>query len=361
MKSSLLCTLLLRSPLLLLAGAPALLAQESEWAPKPPAELQKLAPMVGTWEGSGTYRMAPDAPEAKWTSISSFEWVLGGHWMREDAAIQLADVPTKLCMTTFYGWDAELQRYVSVGISNTGDAELHEVHFQDGALVTVSTGLEMGAPKLERWVSTYKDGTSQVEGHAATGTGALFTHVKGASKRTSEKPTKVERVDAPLMPELAGKGGKEHARLLAAAGDYSFTGWMVMPGMPDKMEIAGRESLHPIYGGTALEFRTESEPAGMYEAYAWMVWNEREKCYDFVMVNSMGQSGQQRCHLIGNACVYTSAMTYMGEPSVSRAILTIREDGSFGDFDSHSIAGTSAPVHNFHARYSRKGAVEGGG
>jgi hypothetical protein len=345
---------LLTTLLLSCAGASAPFAQDSDLAPVPAAELQKFAPMVGTWEGSGTFRMAPDAAEEKWTSATSFEWILGGHFLREDMAIQLAEIPTKLCMSTIYGWDAENQRYVAVGISNTGDAELSEVYFHEGALVTLKSGLEMGAPSLERWVTRYKDGVSKTEGQTATGVGPLFTYVKGGSKRTSEKPSKIERADAPLMPEYAGMVGDHHKKLSSAAGDYTFTGWMIMPGMPEKMEIAGRESFRPIYGGMVLEFHTESEPVGMYEAYGWMAWNEDRSCYDMVMVNSMGQAGHQLCHIVGGTWVFTGAANSAGEPTVSRGLLRIREDGSFGDFDSHTISGKSDPVHNFHAKYARK-------
>lgn len=336
-------------------GAPASAQDPADFQPKPAAELQKLAPMVGTWEGSGSVWMAPGADAMPWTSKSSFEWVLAGHWLREDINIQLGDMPTPLSMTTFYGWDAENQRYVSIGISNTGDAELNEVHMVDGSMVTMSAGLDMGSPSLERWVTTCKDGVSTIEGHAASGTGEMFTHVSGSSKRTSEKPSKVTRADAPLMPEFAEMKAAHHAKLASAAGDYSFTGWMVMPGA-GKMDIMGNESFRPILGGMVLEFHSESEPVGMYEGYSWMSWNEHDQCFDFVMVDSMGQSGRQQCRLMGDTWVFTGTGNYGGEPTVFRAALKLNDDGSFGSFDSHSIAGVTEPVHSFHAKYTRKKA-----
>lgn len=347
---------LLPTLLLTCVGAPALFAQDlADFQTKPAAELQKFAPMVGTWEGSGSVHMAPGADAMPWTSTSSFEWVLGGHWLREDVSIKLGDMPTPLCMSTFYGWDGENQRYVAVGISNTGDTELTEVFFVDGAMVTVTSGFEMGSPSLERWVTTCKDGVSKIEGHSASGTGEMFTHVQGASKRTSEKPSKVARVDAPLMPEFAEMKGPHNAKLASAAGDYSFNGWMVMPGA-DKMDIMGNESFRPIYGGMVLQFHSESEPAGFYEGYSWMSWNDHDKCFDFVMVDSMGQCGRQRCYLMGDTWVFTGAMNYGGEPTVTRAALQLNDDGSFGSFDSHTISGKAAPVHSFHAKYTRKKA-----
>ena len=52
--------------------------------PKPASELSAFKSFLGNWQGSGTVTMVPGAPPMTWTCKSTWQYVLGGHFLREE-------------------------------------------------------------------------------------------------------------------------------------------------------------------------------------------------------------------------------------------------------------------------------------
>ena len=105
-------------PALLLLAATFATPAHAQEGPQPPAtELQKLAPMLGTWESKGTAVMGPGMPAAEWTSKSTSQWALGGHALQGDMRIAFAEEGMgDLVFRTYLTFDRERGRFVSFDI-----------------------------------------------------------------------------------------------------------------------------------------------------------------------------------------------------------------------------------------------------
>ncbi len=245
-------------PLLVLL-APALAAQEA--VPKPSPELQKFAPQIGTWEGSGTVKHGADGPEAKWTATTSARWVLGGFAVREDTRVDFDGMEQPLVMVTLFGWDGENKRPVALTASNLGAVGMTEVHWgASGERITADVQQMAGKLVVARWVHRIDGDTCHLSCQEAADDGAFYTHVDGTMTRKSEKPSDVTLVDAAFMPEYAQSSVSHFERLKPAAGTYEMKGWFKMgPGAP-KTDFSGTDEYRMVFGGSVFEVTSKGQP-----------------------------------------------------------------------------------------------------
>ncbi len=339
----------------LLSAAPAF-AQEDPTKPAP--QVKKFAPLIGTWEASGTFAEGPGGERKKWTEVATAKWVLGGHFVQEDVEINLGAQYGTLAFRNFYGWDNENQRYIRLEVSNYGSAQVNEVHWvDDNTMVYASQGMEMGQFSVERWTTKFDGDTITMRSEAAFGAGEFYNHVEGTSKRTSAKARDAKAINAAFMPDMNNAPAK--VKMLASmAGTYRMEGWMVPPGMP-KVNISATEQMGWILGNTVMEVRLKGDPVpemGNMEYLAWgcWAWDDNANCLKSFWLSNMGEVGADEMRRVGDKFIITVAGPYQGQPRVMRGIMEIDESGAISQYDAHTVQGDEDPVHSFHAKYKRQ-------
>ena len=319
----------------------------------PAKEVQKFAPLIGSWEGDGLVRHAAAGPSEKWTAKASTGWALNGHFVREELRIEFESMPNPLKFTNYYGWDKENERYVVIEVSNLGTAKVQELHWDgDDKLLSTKSSTMMGQLIVERWVTEIGDGVIKFAGHQSQGAGEFFEQVTGSMKRTDRKQQEIATVEAAFAPDMVGPLAKKIGKLTKVCGTYEMTGWFSMaPDMP-KMDITGTETARSIFDGSLIEMRMKGQPMN-YEGLSWFSWDDHDGCYKMTYCNNMGEVATQDCRIMGNKLVFTQSTMYMGQPTCSRGVLTLGDDGSFKSFSSHVMQADQDPRENFGATYKK--------
>lgn len=327
------------------------LAQEAP--PQPAPQLEKLAPMLGTWEVSGTARETPGAEAQPWTAVQTVRKVLGGHFIRDEMIISTGG--PQMAFLSHTGWDNENQRYAAYGASNAGLVNAGEL-FIIGPSTFVSSMVNIveGQPVLERAVVKVDGDRYSFEVQQAVGDGPFFTMVQGDGRRTA-KEGKATAIDAtvsmaPPAPEMA--------LFEKMAGTYAVKGTMIpAPGAPE-MAITATETMDMILGGTVMLSHVIGEAEGSpepYEAFGYLTWNARDKCYDQISVDNMGMGGKSQMRkLDAGTLVATIAAQMYGQPTVSRTILKLDGQGKVSSVAADAIGGAGEPQRIFSATYTVK-------
>ena len=194
-------TLALVAPVLLL---PSLRAQdEGDMAAmmKPAAELSKLKLLTGHWEGTGQYFESDGAEGMPWTSKMSYEWVLGGHWLREKAHVDMGDGSDGYQWTSYLGWDRQREEYVSFTYSNMGEVSRSRLLVKDdGTIMGGNSRIVRGQLFVSTSVGRYGKNSFSIEMRQSVDGGASFVQVKGDYERV--KATEVRHTNAQFpMPQ----------------------------------------------------------------------------------------------------------------------------------------------------------------
>jgi len=354
---------------LILFTSPVLAQEDAAHSgfPQPAKELEKFSKLIGYWQGEGTAAKDASSPMMKWTSSSHVRKVLGGHFLREDVRIDGEGWPAPMQFITFYGYDQHKKRFINIGISNMGTAEIAEVTFQDdNTMITAGTRLHMGKRVVDRWVTKLGDGKvgtaksmfSRAKisfvGHQAIGDGDFFVHVKGTVTRIDGKP-KAKIVDASAS---MGEPTTEMGKLKGLIGTMRFKGEMlIMPGSP-MMPISGESITEPLFGGTVLKTIINGDEVQGQAYHGWhaLVWNPTDKNYVSIGVNNMGEvSVEKGTWASDTELLFTCSRPYYGGiPSVHSGVMKCAADGSVKSYTSHSIIGTHKPVKSFHIDYTKK-------
>lgn len=338
---------------LFLVGHSTLLAQEPE-VPKPAPELQKFAPLIGNWQGSGTAEMAP-GQTSQWQSRSTYAWALDNFYVQEDTTVTFADMAKPLVMRSYLGWDAENQHYVAIGVDNDGTVGKARIDIQpDGTMVRMVESFHEGQHYLERY-------TSKVDGDQASfaidimpAMGPSATMVKGTMKR-SDKPASM----AMNAGAFTATPAPAIAQLAKSAGTFDVTAKMIMmPGMP-AMNITGQDVVKPLFDGTIVHVHTTGTAEGSPEQYVGELFygfDQQHGCVRAVFVSNMGEIGEMTGHFTDDnqSFILTAAAQYMGQPSVQRMVMECNADGSPKKAVGHTMIGTAPPYESWTATYTRK-------
>lgn len=346
-----------RSHLVLLCLATLLPAQEQAPPDLTPAkELERFAPMLGTFKGKGTMRMSPDGPAAPWSAVVRYQKVLGGHFIREDHRIILpkeAGMPD-IVMRGWLGWNKERRRYEVAYFGNDGRAKHAQTHLT-GPTQTVTTGvnIENGMMITERWVMDFGKQGFKLAGYRAPGGAESFRYIEGNYTRDQEIDPKLFEV---LEGSAMGPAPEEMGRVAKMAGKYTFAGEMVpMPGMP-AMKISGKESIRMLYGGSIGYFEVHGDPQGgmTYEAHMAMSWDPVDRCYVTVHVNNMGEIGTGKAWFRGDKMVTHLADMRYGDPILAQHIIEFDAKGGLKRIVGHDMWGGRKPAKSFVGEYERK-------
>jgi hypothetical protein len=348
MKLALPCGVLLVRTLLVVGP---LVAQE---APKPAPELQKLAPLVGQWQGSGSFHES--GKTSKWQATGDYHWVLDGFWLQADFSITFDGIDTPMYRRMYLGWDAEQKHLVSVAVDNGGTAGVHELAVQaDGSVVQMAAAHQNGVDYAER--SIFK-----VDGDKLSQTvdllppfGAALQIVEGSFQRQKE----AKAIAVPQVAFLGAAVAEPMRRVGAWAGKYTVAGAMVpLPGMPET-KIEGVDEYRPLFGGVLLHCHTDGQAEGMpgkYASEAFFAHDAKRDCLVGVFVSNMGEVGCQEARYTadGKALVSTMATLFDGQNMVQRAVFDLDAEGRPTAVAAHVLHGTAAPYVNFRATYRRQ-------
>ena len=352
-----------------LASTP-LLAQSEGDAPKTP-EMSKPAPqldkfkvMIGNWEGTGTAVVMPGAPATKWTSKSTWKWILNGYFLQEDLRVDFQEegTPFTMVMRHFYGWDVQSQRYVAYNISNSGELNIDDQinWVNDSTLVLASAKSKNGQPLLERTVMEFGGDTCKFRMQTAPGANDLGTIVEGTLKRT-DQPYAISdaELNAAFMPTPVSPAMKKIHRI---SGQYTMQGeWIMMPGSP-AMKISGKESIRPIFGGHMLLMHVIGDPtegapeAYVYEHLAFLSYNAERDCYTQVYLTNMGESSDQELRWLGdNKLVTVTSSLQYGQPVAARSLLELSETGVIQKVSMDSLTSGHKVQRAFIGNYKKTG------
>lgn len=326
---------------------------------KPAAELQKLAPLAGTWKGTGTYQASPDAAKVKWTVHEQAGWVLGGHSLEIRTHVTFADNTPPLTIRGLYGWDREARRHVMIACSSMGKVQRAHVDFPaDGTMVIASIGTHKGQPYLSRETIRIGKDRYELRIENAEGAGPFFVEVEGTMER-------VTGAEGGAVPAEAGaaKPSSEIAKLQRLLGAWQVKGSMVpAPGAPS-VEISGKETYELVHAGRVIQSHTVGDPVSVpgmpanmsYEGVSFVAWNEETRCYDWAFADSMGMIGCMRTTWAdADTLVLTCSEPMMGQPCAARCVLTLGKEGQPSvRLASERLFGTAPMFKDFEATYTR--------
>ncbi|HEB52632.1 MAG TPA: DUF1579 domain-containing protein [bacterium] len=325
---------------------------------RPAAELAKLKPFVGNWQGRGTMD-DPSGESMSWRAHGTYRWVLNDHFLREDFVIEFDGMPVPMVFRSYIGWDRENGRYVAAVCSNEGIARLNEVQLGDGGAMTVMMrGHEAGSPYFERHCSS-------VEGDEMSLTIDLLM-VEGDAVRVID--SKLMRCDDAYDGDTDAKGwmgatpDENLVRLAKANGLYDVKGSVVMmPGQPP-MNIHGTDLYESWFGGNVCHGQTNGFADGApdeYVAHSFWSWDAHRRCLVTVFVSNMGEIGEMEARWVGEQLVSTTATVQMGMPLAQRFVMTCAADGHWRTGIGHSLMGAIDPFVSFKATYEKKGEKKG--
>jgi hypothetical protein len=331
------------------------LAAAQDGPPGPAPELQKLAPFVGSWQGSGTAVTDPSGSPSKWTAQSSYRFVLDGHFVQENTTVTFEDMPQPMTFLAWLGWDRENARYVNIGATSTGEAGLHEFEFlADGTMLQIVRQTRDGQTFAERSRTRVAGAELQFAVELLMAEGPSKTVVSGTMAKVDKlTPLAVEASATAAAP------AEPMQKLARMAGTYAIEGQMVMmPGAP-ATKITGTDTIATLFGGTLLHVHTDGKAEGMpgvYAADAIFAWDARRQRFVNLFVSNMGEVGSMESFFSddGKALISTSAALSMGQPASQRWVLELDAGGRPLRGVGHSLAGTHPPFECFAAKYTRK-------
>ena len=344
--------------LALVLAAPCTRAQDMPDM-KPAAELQKYAPFVGAWKGSGTYQPTPEAPKIKWTVHEEAKWVLGGHFLEVRTEVAFTGDMPPMSMRGLYGWDREARRHVMLASNSMGKVARAYVDFAaDGTMLIATMGTHEGKPYLSRETVRFAKDRYELKIENAMGTGPFFVEVEGVMERAADA-----KLAAVAAEASAAKPGPEMAKMQRLLGTWQVKGTMIpSPGAPP-MEISGRETYEAAPGGNVLHSHTVGDPVAMpgatekvsYEGISFLGWNPESRCYEWVSADSMGMVGYMRTWWSDeHTLVMTCSDPMMGQPCAMRGILAFGKDGQPAiRFSSERFPGAGPMLKDFEATYTR--------
>lgn len=344
------------TPILALALLHApLFAAQDDAVQAPAAELKALAPLVGSWDGSGTVRSSPgEDTTTKWTATLDAEWILDGHALREVTVVTFgADMP-QISMDTLYIFDGEAKRLAQYSASSMGGLEVADVvHSPEaGTIVNVHAKLVEGHALLNRTIMRFGgDSMSYVMERAQDG-GKAFDHVSGTFTRRKEGARPIG-ANAQKAEALA----KPLQALAPMLGAFDLTGtYTPAPGVP-AMKITAVDTIIPMLGGQALTIDTIGTADGspfVYKGYSIIAWNEDEGAFHQAWADNVGMGGHGALYEVADGHFVSARNGHEnGTPYSDRMELRCT-DGQLASMRTERMLGALPAAVVFEAKYSVK-------
>lgn len=352
--------LALMTVLALVALPTQALAQEKSGSALPD-HLSKFEPMLGHWKGSGTATMPGMPGPTEWHSITTVKPVLNGQWIQSEMHLSFGDAMPDMVYVAYYGWDANVEEYVTYSLRNTGEVDIpdHVSWLEDGSMLVVALTEQEGTPTVNRSVTRIEGDEQEFYWEMASGTRKFTTVVEGKSTRVDEG-YEIGPADwsASYMPIPAPAPMQKLGRM---AGEYVMTGeYSMAPGMPPT-EISARETITPVFGGQGLRMHVQGDPiAGMegmpnYESIGFIAWNPQAECFIEFYISNFGETSVHEMHFVGDTkLVSTSAKLTAGSPEASRGTVLLDETGSIKKAIMERMNAGNEPERAFTGTYEKQ-------
>ena len=274
------------------APSSALAVQDQPQEPfAPAAQLSALAPMVGSWTGSGTARMTPDEEAMEWTATTQAEWILDGHALREVTRVDFGEaLPGGIVMLSLSSFDHETGHLVQYNASSMGGLYAADlvVAPEPGTVISAKSGIEEGQATVDRSITRITGNTMSLTMERSIDGGPTFVHVTGTFQKSTDQGSSVS-ASAPMADGLDAS----LAALRPMVGTWDVGGtWTESPGAA--MKVSGVDTITPILGGHALEVATVGTAEGSpfeYQAIGLTGWNATERTFHQAWIDNMGMCG----------------------------------------------------------------------
>ncbi|MHC5063131.1 MAG: DUF1579 family protein [Planctomycetota bacterium] len=339
------------SLLALCISTPDTNAQEDPTGPaKEQARFHKL---IGHWQGTGEFRLAPGAPASEWTTVSTARSILGGHFVQEDVSIDFGEyAPNPFILRNYYGYDKESKKWMMHSFDNMGGSTVSEVLWEDDKMLMGKSTTELGQLLIEHSVRTLEDDSYTLEIRRAVGSGESFVHSFGMFERQEVADASFSKDMPAFMPPA-----EQMSKLNNWVGSFRMEGWMIMsPDMP-KMDIKATETMGMIFGGTALEIELVGDPipgVGGYEGRGVILWSALDQCYKNIVIDSSGKATMMNGNWVGDDFVVGIGKTEGRIPMAAQTTVKCDADGTPKSVTEYRIAGSGAPLHSFQGTYVEK-------
>ena len=140
-------------------------AQAAFDAPPPDPELQRLAPLLGTWTTQDHTQDTVYGPGVPVTSTETFRWLDGGYFLVQEYETTFGEEPTQRGMV-YWGYDAEAGRFRLFFFSNNGpfteEGNRYEGRVADGRLTFIGPARYQYELDEQGKITTNPDGTISV-------------------------------------------------------------------------------------------------------------------------------------------------------------------------------------------------------
>jgi hypothetical protein len=103
--------------------------QSTAAVPPPDPELQRLAPLLGTWRCEDHTNASTLGPGVPVTSVETFEWLEGGYFLVHTYETVFGDEPAQKGVN-YCGYDAEAKKFRLIFFSNNGPFTEHGNRYQ---------------------------------------------------------------------------------------------------------------------------------------------------------------------------------------------------------------------------------------
>ena len=178
-------------------------SQAAPEAPKPPAELQKLAGWVGAWNAEQHVFPSPMAPETRQESKAFFRWVLNGFHLEGLHRFEFMGKPME--GRTLWSYDAERKQYQCIWLDAMSPmAYVYSGNFtDDGKLVVKASYTSQGKTINDVITYTFPTPDSYVMRYETDMSGSLQPMMEETGKRA--KAMGKEGEEKPASDKPSGK------------------------------------------------------------------------------------------------------------------------------------------------------------
>ncbi len=94
-------------------------AESTVGVPAPDPELQRLAPLLGTWRSEDHTDDSVLGPGVPVTSVETFDWLEGGYFLVQTYETVFGDEPAQKGVN-YWGYDTDAKKFRIIFFSNNG-------------------------------------------------------------------------------------------------------------------------------------------------------------------------------------------------------------------------------------------------
>lgn len=328
---------------------------EERDAPATP-ELNRLAPLIGNWKGSGSATFAPGAPATKWEARGTYREALGGNFLREDFEIRLEGRPVPLVTRAYLGFDRERKRYVQVRANNAGKCDLTDLTvLADGAASSIGIFDQGGVPFAERSAWRVEGDTLNLAVDLFLQSGPSVPVVNGKLARTDEAYE--ADFGAPAFEGAAP--GEDLKRLARIEGTYDLRGTVVTAPGASPLTIRGVETFRSAFGGLVIVGTSNGSAEGFpgtHEGEVFWGFDARTGSITSVYATNSGDVGGSESRFTGewNTLVSVHSGLRRGVPLSQRFVMHVDEKGAVKTVVGHTLLGDTPPLEGYQALYSKR-------